>query len=117
MGRRRLTTTDIGLGWEHQKRAARLKREHRDGTLCWWCGEPMYLDPTRNPDYKPGIRAAGELHADHTNSRAHGGTHADRLMHGDCNRQRGNGDNDHARPALKRLNGGHTHNVMAWDAP
>ncbi len=98
----RLTTTQKGLGWEHQKQVARLKRLHIDGTPCWWCGDAMHLGQ--------------DLHGDHTPSRAHGGTKADRLMHGPCNKQRGNGDNDHLRPALKRARGGHNMNVFDWDA-
>jgi hypothetical protein len=99
----RITTTQKGLGWAHQKQAAKLKRQHIDGTPCWWCGEPMHLTQ--------------QLDADHSHSRAHGGTQADRLMHSPCNKQRGNGDNDHLRPALRRGNGGHAANIFDWGAP
>jgi hypothetical protein len=79
-------TTDRGLGWQHQKQRARLVARHVEGSLCWWCGEPMY-------------RSQG-LAADHSVARAKGGALADRLLHGPCNAQRGDGSRDHRRPAL-----------------
>ncbi|UAJ16252.1 HNH endonuclease [Gordonia phage Malibo] len=85
-----------GLGYQHRKTRERLLNRHRDGTPCWWCGQPMYTNPDDNFDGKP-------LEADHTRSRAHHGTrgnHADRLLHHTCNRQRGNGDRDDQRPTL-----------------
>lgn len=108
--RRKIGTTEAGLGWQHQKQVARLKRTHIDGTPCWWCGEPMWGDGNRhrNPD-------GDKLSGDHSLARSHGGTRTDRLMHLACNRQRGNGDLDHLRPALRRANGGHPGNVIAWD--
>lgn len=111
MATRRITTTAKGLGWQHQKQVARLKARHIDGTPCWWCGDPMYGDRHAHLN-NDGQRLSG----DHTLSRAHGGTDADRLMHLGCNKARGNGDNDHMRPALRRANGGHPRNVIAWDA-
>jgi 5-methylcytosine-specific restriction endonuclease McrA len=80
------TTTSRGLGWQHQKRRAVLLRLLIDGTLCWWCGKPMY----RSQD----------LSADHSIARAKGGRIADRLLHTPCNQQRGDGSKDHLRPAL-----------------
>lgn len=56
----------------------------------------MYRQPERNWDGCP-------LSADHTKSRAKygiGKTHADRLLHEICNKQRGDGSRDHLRPAL-----------------
>ena len=96
------TTTERGLGWDHQKRRDRMLHAHTDGTPCWWCGLPMYRDRTNNWDYDPASadRASGSLAADHTEARAHGGTHADRLLHGVCNKQRQDGSRDHLRPAL-----------------
>lgn len=44
------TTTQQGVGWEHQKIVATLHRNHADGTLCDRCWQPMYRDPARNPD-------------------------------------------------------------------
>lgn len=87
------STTARGLGWEHQKRAAKLKRTHVDGTLCWWCDRPMFLEGARNWDQR-------SLAADHSHPRSMGGTHADRLMHDTCNKSRGDGSRDHSRPAL-----------------
>lgn len=91
------TTTEKGLGWDHQQVAKELKRVHVEGTICWWCGEPMYLSQG--------------LAADHSKARAKGGTKADRLLHGPCNSARGKGERDHLRPALK---GKVLGNRMAW---
>lgn len=79
-------TTSRGLGWQHQQQRARLLGRHRDGDICWWCGQPMYR--------------AEDLAADHSESRASGGRTADRLLHALCNSQRGDGSRDHLRPAL-----------------
>ncbi|MFI8773748.1 hypothetical protein ACIGKQ_16480 [Gordonia sp. NPDC062954] len=102
MSRPRKTTTQRGLGWDHQQHARGLKSKHVDGTPCWWCGRPMYRDRTRNFDYDPTSRdpASGSLAADHSQPRAHGGTKADRLLHGLCNKERGDGSRDDQRPAL-----------------
>jgi len=93
------TTTERGLGWQHQKQRARLLRAHIDGTPCPCdvveCGPaclcrgpaghlPMYKDADRNPDAKP-------LEADHSVARSLGGKVADRLMLATCNNSRGNG--------------------------
>jgi hypothetical protein len=73
----RLTTTQKGLGWAHQKVRAALLRDLIEGTPCEWCGEPMYTNQ--------------QLEADHSLARSHGGTRADRLLHKTCNRKRGDG--------------------------
>lgn len=86
------TTTQRGLGWDHQKQRDRLIRAHVDGTICWWCGLPMFKTQ--------------RLEADHSLPRSQGGTKADRLLHGynqngsRCNQERGNGSRDHLRPSL-----------------
>jgi hypothetical protein len=96
----RKTTTEQGLGWEHQRTRRRLLVNHVDGTPCPCvasgdCGPgclcraaghalPMYRDATRNPDGLP-------LQADHTLARSRGGTRADRLMLATCNQSRGAG--------------------------
>ena len=80
------TTAQRGLGWDHQKRVANLKRNHVEGTLCWWCGEPMFLSQG--------------LQGDHSMPRSRGGRFADRLLHAPCNSERGDGSRDHLRPAL-----------------
>lgn len=69
----------------------------------------MYRDAGRNVD-------GDVLAADHSTSLAHGGTRADRLLHGRCNKARGAGDRDHERPALVRTRGGHSGNVLPWGA-
>lgn len=96
----RKSTTQRGLGWQHQKQREALMGTHYDGAPCWWCGQPMYRDKTRNFDGQP-------LHADHVKSRADGGTVARRLLHGSCNAARGDGSRDHERPALKGLDLAH----------
>ncbi|MFI8773747.1 hypothetical protein ACIGKQ_16475 [Gordonia sp. NPDC062954] len=93
----RKSTTARGLGWTHQQNATRLRRRHIDGTPCWWCNRPMYLERERNFDGQP-------LGADHSTARSRGGHTADRLLHQTCNSQRGDGSRDHQRPALT----GHT---------
>jgi hypothetical protein len=96
----RRTTTERGLGWDHQRTKRRLLAAHIDGSPCPCldtgdCGPacpcraaghalPMYREPTLNPDGRP-------LEADHTLARAHGGTRADRLLLSTCNRSRGVG--------------------------
>ncbi len=42
---RKANTTDPGLGWKHQQQAEGLLRRRVDGTLCWWCGLPMFKRP------------------------------------------------------------------------
>jgi hypothetical protein len=70
----------------------------------------MYRDRTRNPDFNPYAsrsdgkpdNTSGVLAGDHTNARANSdGSQADRLLHGRCNSQRGDGSHDHERPALR----------------
>lgn len=87
------TTTERGLGWTHQQQTQALKDTHIDGTPCWWCGRPMFLDPDRNWDHRA-------LSGDHTVPRADGGTITDRLLHGTCNSERGDGSRDDHRPSL-----------------
>lgn len=82
------TTTSRGLGWKHQQRREYLLRAHRDGTPCWWCGEPMYRSQA--------------LDADHGEARVNGGTVATRLLHASCNRSRKDGSRDAQRPAVAR---------------
>lgn len=91
--RKSRTQTDLGLGWRHQQQRAILVRRLTDGSLCWWCGQPMHKDPDRNWDRRP-------LAADHSQARALGGTLADRLLHSTCNSARGDGSRDDARPVL-----------------
>ncbi|MCH6197458.1 hypothetical protein MHT86_08115 [Corynebacterium mastitidis] len=86
-----LTTTQRGLGYAHQQQRKRTLAKLIDGDPCWWCGRPMHKDQA--------------LHADHSTSRAHGGRHADRMLHAACNTQRQDGRNDHRRPALKTTGG------------
>lgn len=85
-GTHRRTTTQRNLGHRHKQQAAHLKRNHIEGTPCWWCDEPMFL--------------AQGLQADHSVPRSQGGQLADRLLHGWCNAERGDGSRDHQRPAL-----------------
>ena len=92
---RTASTTDRGLGWRHQQQVANLFRQLVDGTLCWWCGLPMFHDTIRNWDRR-------KLAGDHSRARSVAGPHslADRLLHATCNERRGDGSHDHERPAL-----------------
>lgn len=59
------------------------------------------------------------LAGDHTIPRSAGGTRADRLLHGPCNAERGDGSRDHERPAItgqrhQRPTIDLGHRVMAW---
>lgn len=87
------TTTDKGLGWPHQQAVAKLLRKLIDGSLCWWCGLPMFRNRQRNWDRKT-------LAGDHTVPRVAGGQLADRLLHGVCNSQRQDGRWDNVRPVI-----------------
>lgn len=80
------TTTQRGLGWRHVQAVATLKRNHIEGSPCWWCAEPMHLHQG--------------LHGDHSTPRSQGGVLPDRLLHSWCNCERGDGARDHLRPAL-----------------
>ena len=91
--RQRKTTTQRGLGHAHQQIRKRLLAKHRDGSDCWWCGEPMFKDPAANFDGHP-------LAADHDVARVNGGIKASRLLHLTCNSQRGDGSHDDRRPTL-----------------
>ncbi|AYB69424.1 HNH endonuclease [Mycobacterium phage Gancho] len=90
----RKTTTQKGLGHDHQENRRRLLTRHTDGRPCWWCGKPMFKQADRNWD-------GHALEADHTKSRSqHGNSRADRLLHKTCNIQRGDGTHDDQRPTL-----------------
>lgn len=99
-------TTEKGLGWRHQQAADDLKKKHKDGSPCQWCGRPMFLDPMKNWDYNPDpeakVRGNGVLQADHEETprsvslrRGEPPLPPNRLLHAECNRQRGAGLNDH----------------------
>lgn len=103
------TTTQKRLGHDHRQQRGRLLHRHVDGNPCWWCGRPMYRDRKRNWDYDPNATrvdgkpdtTSGSLGADHSKARAHNpNSIADQLLHGTCNKQRGDGTRDHQRPAL-----------------
>lgn len=102
---KRKTQTELGLGWAHRQAAKNLLDNHIDGTPCPWilCGRPMWKDRTRNYDYDPASTnpISGKLQADHSKmSRSEAIRRGlpiplpDRLLHGECNRQRGDGRND-----------------------
>lgn len=123
--RKRTTTTAKSLGWVHQQARAALMRKHSDGAKCEWCGRPMYGDANRhkNFDYKAGSTNpdSGKLHADHSKmSRAEAlrlglpVPRADRLLHGACNIQRGDGGNDHLAVGAGGVAIKTEQLVMAW---
>lgn len=96
----RKTTTERGLGYDHQRARRRLMQAHIDGTLCPCmdsgdCGPSCICAKAGQPlpMYRTGILNADglPLEADHTLSRSQGGTRADRLMLATCNRSRGAG--------------------------
>lgn len=78
--------TNKELGRQHRVQRKRLLDAMQDGEPCWWCGEPMTKDQ--------------ELAADHDLARANGGVKASRMLHFECNSQRGAGDHDDQRPAI-----------------
>lgn len=101
--KRKRTQTELGLGWRHRQAADHLRDNHHDGKLCI-CGRPMFKDRTKNYDYDPQSTnsTSGVLQADHSGmSRAEAIRRGlpiplpDRLLHGECNRMRGDGKNDH----------------------
>lgn len=118
-------TVDKGLGKLHRDTVEYMKSIHKDGSLCDWCGRPMYLDPTRNHDYdpsKPGLRGNGVLQGDHsvlTRSEAlRRGVPfmpPDRLLHADCNRQRGAGLNDHLAASNQSTKAGELKMPWPWN--
>lgn len=87
------TTTERGYGWQHQQAREMLLRKHKDGTLCWWCAQPMFKDKAKNFDGRALARDHIEEHG------ARRGSNKDRLLHFTCNSQRQGGHNDAQRPA------------------
>lgn len=70
------TTTQRGLGWPHVKHGRQLRKVHKDGDLCWRCGQPMY--------------SWQALDRDHITPRALGGTDGPAVLaHAHCNRSAG----------------------------
>jgi hypothetical protein len=125
----RRKTTERGLGWRHQQARNALLRKHTDGAPCAWDGRPMYRDRTKNWDYNPNSNNpnSGALQADHsTITRAEAIRRGvpiplpDRLLHGECNRQRGDGSNDHlawinsGRPPVMDSSSETAQLQMAW---
>lgn len=106
-GRRRPSAAARGYDTAHNVQAVRLRTSHIDGSPCWWCGLPMFRDRTKNPDYDPNATrsdgkpdtTSGVLAADHPDGKQRGP--ATRLLHGICNKRRGDGSRDHERPALR----------------
>lgn len=98
------TTTEKGLGWKHRQEVENLRLRHKDGSPCEWCGRPLWLDDTKNYDYNPHgkRRGNGRLQGDHSGMcrsdslrRGEKVLPPDRLLHAQCNRERGTGINDH----------------------
>ena len=108
--RKRPSPAARGYDHAHRVQVGRLHRNHIDGTPCWWCGLPMFRDRTRNPDYDPyAMRidgkpdlTSGSLAGDHPDGKESGAL-ATRLLHGLCNKQRGDGHHDDERPALRAV--------------
>lgn len=124
---KRKTTTERGLGYRHRQAVEGLKRRHIDGSPCEWCGKPMYLDRTKNPDYSPDVPYSGGLQGDHGDmTRAEAMRQGvpiplpNRLLHGRCNGQRGDGFNDHlaavnhGKRHTPTTEAGNTDRAMPW---
>lgn len=75
MTRQRLTTTQRGLGGDHQAERKRQLALLRDGDLCPFCWRGMYRGQLLDLDDWPG--------------RAYGGRQVKRLAHRSCNRRAG----------------------------
>lgn len=121
-GRKKLTTTQQGVGYRHRVAVKSLFMRHQDGGPCDWCGKPMWKDPTRNWDYDPEQPGSGKLQGDHgAMTRAEAVRRGvpiplpDRLLHRKCNAQRGDGVNDHL--AAVNRGGGAGDERMAMDWP
>lgn len=106
--KKQLTTNQAGLGWPHRRRVeqlfASLPPVGDPLNPCDWCGRPRHKDRTKNWDYSPASTnpTSGQLQGDHSKmSRSECIERGlpiplpDRLLHGDCNRARGDGSNDH----------------------
>jgi hypothetical protein len=104
----KLNTTASGLGHRHQIAVEglfdALPPVGHPRNPCDWCGRPRHKDRTRNWDYRPASTnpAGGKLQGDHSKmSRSEALRRGlpipppDRLLHGECNRARGDGSNDH----------------------
>jgi 5-methylcytosine-specific restriction endonuclease McrA len=69
-------TTTQRLGRDHAPDRRRLMAAHRDGDLCWRCGQPMYKWQA--------------LERDHITPRTLGGTDGPAVLaHAHCNRSAG----------------------------
>jgi hypothetical protein len=85
MARYRGTSTQRGLGADHQADKKRLLALHRDGDPCWRCGQPTYKWQ--------------ELDRDHVVDRALGGTDGPAVLaHAGCNRSAGARLSNQVRP-------------------
>lgn len=70
----------------------------------------MFRDRTKNWDYDPDARrsdgkpdlTSGVLHGEHSDGKD-GNALPDKLLHGLCNKRRGDGSRDDERPALKLI--------------
>lgn len=79
---------------DHDKPRELLVRRHKDGTLCFWCGLPMFKKAESNWDKR-------SLAADHSEADgAARGMKPDRLLHGYCNSQAGDHSRDDERPVV-----------------
>jgi hypothetical protein len=118
MARKKLTTTQRGLGARHRHARNSLLTRHRDGDGCEWCNRPMYRDRTQNYDFDAdGAPFSGSLHADHRDiTRAEAVRRGlpmplpNRLLHGLCNLERGDG-RDYLREVTEE---DHVTLAMAW---
>ena len=87
------TTKQRGYAGTHIRIRRGLLAGLVDGTSCYWCGLPMFREPTKNWDARP-------LAADHDTEKARDRGRAGRLLHFTCNSQRQDGRFDNERPAV-----------------
>ena len=103
--RKQAKTSARGLGWRHQQAVETLRRKHRDGSACDWCGRPLWLDrPATGITTRMVHRVSGTLTRPQRHHRAEAIRLGkpiplpDRLLHQTCNIQRGDGGHDHLAP-------------------
>lgn len=100
------TTTSRGYGHNHQTNRNKLLYNHRDGTPCDICGQPMYRNPTQNPD-------TAALEADHREGDKT--KLAYRLLHRRCNRSISNNWVEHG-PGWHQRKTTKLDNTLDWPA-
>jgi hypothetical protein len=84
----RLTTTQRGLGYDHQRTRRERLAQLRDGDPCPRCGGPMFRSQHLDLDHLPG--------------RVFGGPQVKLLAHRSCNRRAGAAMREAKRRAIRQ---------------